>query len=37
MGGYKKRLAKFLEEQDKIPNDDELKELHKMADEVENA
>jgi len=37
MGGYKERLGKFLEDQDKMPNNDELKELHKMADEVENA
>ena len=37
MGGYKERLGKFLEDQDKMPNNDELEELHKMADEVENA
>ncbi len=34
---YKKRLKDFLEEQDKILNEDEIKELNKMADEVENA
>ena len=33
---YKKRLKVFLEEQDKILNEDEIKELNKMADEVEN-
>ncbi len=33
---YKKRLKDFLEEQDKILNEDEIKELNKMADEVEN-
>ena len=34
---YKKRLKDFLEEQDKILNEDEIKELNKIADEVENA
>ena len=37
MEGYEERLKRFLDEQDKILNEDEIKELNKMADEVENA
>ena len=37
MEGYKERLGIFLDAQDKILNPEELKELNKMADEVENA
>ena len=36
MEGYKERLGIFLDAQDKILNPEELKELNKMADEVEN-
>ena len=37
MEGYKERLGIFLDAQDKILNPEELKELNKMIDEVENA
>tara|TARA_Y100001936_G_scaffold42826_2_gene41595 strand:+ start:1171 stop:1911 length:741 start_codon:yes stop_codon:yes gene_type:complete len=37
MEGYKERLEIFLDAQDKILNPEELKELNKMIDEVENA
>jgi hypothetical protein len=35
MDGYEERLNMFLALQDEMPNEDELKELEKMADEVE--
>ena len=37
MEGYKERLDIFLDAQDKILNPEEMKELNKMIDEVENA
>ena len=36
MEGYKERLGIFLDAQDKILNPEEIKELNKMIDEVEN-
>ena len=35
MDGYEERLNMFLALQDEVPNEDELEELEKMADEVE--
>ena len=35
MDGYEERLDMFLRLQDEMPNDDELEELEKMADEME--
>ena len=35
MDGYEERLNMFLRLQDEIPNEDELEELERMADEIE--
>ena len=37
MEGYKERLERFLDAQNSAPSEEDIKDLNKMLDEVENA